>query len=133
MDKYYLDHFMDSIFEGVSDHKNFTAPAKPHNIYYNDENTLVFEVAANGAEKEDISIVGKDQVLSIKINNKEDDTENRNYVVNKLSTGKIELNYQLHDSYDMDQVDVKLSRGILTVTIPVKESSKPKDHSYKIK
>jgi HSP20 family molecular chaperone IbpA len=127
----FFDTFFDS---GDLPNIGITSSSKPHNVYFDKkEQKITFEVAAQNVEKDNISVKGKNQVLIIDIDPpKEKTNADIEYIVNKLCKSRIHLEYTLHDKFDMNKVDVKLSKGILYVTIPVRPEMKPKEHTYKI-
>ena len=100
---------MDTFFnDGFFPTSGISCPSKPHNVYFsNRDNSLHFEVAAQNTEKENIKVTSKGQVLFISVKpEKKKDIECK-YIVHKLSNSDIELEYSLHEKFDMKKVDKK--------------------------
>lgn len=107
---------------------------KPYNIFVNDKMDIVFEVAAVSVDKENIKVESKDTVITIDISQSDsEDNTMKKYLVNKLVKSDIGISYDVGDNYDLSKTSVSLNKGMLTVTIPIKEEKKPKEYSFEIK
>jgi len=89
----------------------------------NDE--VVFAVDLPGVTKGDVSIqVDETDTLIIKAYNSAKEPENP--VLKQYRTGDYYRAFQLSDDYDKDQINAELENGHLQITVPKKESAKPR-------
>jgi HSP20 family molecular chaperone IbpA len=93
-------------------------------IYMND-NEVVFAVDIPGVGKGDVNIqVDETNTLIIKAKNTHKEPENM--VLRQYHIGDYYRAFQISDDYDKEQVSATLENGLLHVTVPKKESAKPK-------
>lgn len=93
--------------------------------------SLTFEVP--GLEKGDIKVTVTDGVLTVTGERKVEQTENgKNFVRNEFSFGKFSRSFTLPDNYDAGQVAADYKNGLLVVTLPRKEETKPKQIEVKV-
>ncbi|MGD9202363.1 MAG: Hsp20/alpha crystallin family protein [Chitinispirillia bacterium] len=93
-------------------------------IYMND-NEVVFTVDVPGVGKGDVNIqVDETNTLIIKAKNtyKEPD----NIVLRQYRIGDYYRAFQISEDYDKEQVRATIENGLLQITVPKKESAKPK-------
>ena len=100
--------------------------------YTDDEQQII--IAATGASKKDFEISLKDDILSIKRTNedvKKDDREYK-YARQNVSRKKFDIAFKIPKIWDGENLSVKLEKGELIITIPLKEQEKPKVKDFKI-
>lgn len=74
--------------------------------------TLSLMVLAPQASKDDISLEVENNILKVKITTKD--------------WGEKDTSFVIDDRYDLSNIEANLSNGVLTITIKVKEESKPR-------
>lgn len=127
-----LDRFFNNGYFDSDWITGLSYPQKPHNVYLYDNGDLLFEVAAQDVNKDEINVKSKNQNLIIDIERNDKNDDDKNLIIGKLSKSDIHLEYPLNDKYDMTKVKVSLSKGLLKVTVPVKEEKRDTNIDYKI-
>jgi HSP20 family protein len=93
-------------------------------IYASDDEVL-FAVDLPGVNKGDVSIqVDETDTLIIRAKNSHKEPEEA--ALRQYRIGDYYRAFQISEDYDKDKVQAKLENGLLQVTIPKKESAKPK-------
>ncbi|MDH3891494.1 MAG: Hsp20/alpha crystallin family protein [candidate division Zixibacteria bacterium] len=93
--------------------------------------SLTFEVP--GLEKGDIKVTVTDGVLTVTGERKSESTEDGQSIVrNEFSFGKFSRSFTLPDNYDAGKVAADYKNGLLEVTLPRKEETKPKEIEVKV-
>lgn len=85
--------------------------------------TLYFDVPGIAADDLEINVDRTELTITAHRVWKGEDKE---ILVNERPQGSFTRRLMLSDSLDTDQLEANLSEGVLTVTIPVAESSKPR-------
>lgn len=92
---------------------------------YASEDEALFVVELPGVGKGDVSIqVDETDTLVIRARNSH--VEPDGIVHRQYRTGDYYRAFQISDDFDKEKVNAKLENGLLEVTIPKKESAKPK-------
>ncbi len=87
-----------------------------------------------GMEKDDIDIQIKDNVLTISGEKKEEHTEEEGtFYRRERRFGKFSRSVNLPSDIDVEKIDAEYKNGVLTLTLPKTEESKPKKISVKTK
>jgi HSP20 family protein len=97
-------------------------------VYSDDDKQIIAEVQIPGFNKDDIEINVHDGVLEIKgekREKKEEKDKKRNYMVRE-SSASFYRRIALPKTADGDKVAAHFDKGMLKVTIPLKELPKPK-------
>ena len=126
-----VDVFLKNHFDAKTDYSsvNDNKINYPLDLIQSDEG-LHLQLACVGAEIEDISITTTLDTLRIKYD-KPKIGEDVNYIIRSIAQRSFDLGYKISAKYDLDKLEAKLSKGILSIRIPYKESQQPK--SIKIK
>ena len=123
----YLEQILDQFLYGNTAKLVEYKPEYPLNIYVKDDDSVTFEIAASGANTEDVEVKAKGQNLIINIEqdtDEENSEENKEYICRSLVKRSFNREYNLPDRLDLDKADVELKNGILKINIPVKAESK---------
>lgn len=100
------------------------------NVLINQLGEVKIEIAVTGFKKEDIDIYLEDNCLMVSAEKTSEKKENKNEewktVYHNLKTNGFSKRYRLSNRMDIENAKISLENGILTILIPIKESSKPK-------
>lgn len=100
---------------------NATQPAT--NIFET-ENEFKIELLLPGFTKEDLSLVQKDNLLTIKVEKKEEEKqEEYKYERREFGAYNFEKQYRLPKTIDAEKISAKFENGILNVLLPKKEEA----------
>jgi HSP20 family protein len=93
-----------------------------------DEGSIRLQLELPGVKPEDVRLSIEDNVLSVR-GEKRQVAEERNERVHRYerSYGSFERTFTLPSSVDTAKIDANIENGILTVTIPKSERSKPRE------
>lgn len=96
------------------------------------ESEYVVEAELPGAEKDDITLELRDELLTISVEKKDEiEEENDNYIRRERHFGSMSRSFYV-DNIDGEKVNAKFENGILYVTLPKKESNSPKKNQIPI-
>ena len=93
------------------------------NVREEDE-AYILSALVPGIEAEDLNIQVLEDVVHVKAERKAD--EDGNYLVQELPTGALTRTLRLPAAIDADQVDAKVTNGVLTLRLPKAASARPK-------
>jgi HSP20 family protein len=106
----------------------------PVDIYENPEG-LHFEVACTGLTKDDVDINIEGDLLVIRYNKDNDekccDVNNCNYIHRGIARRSFSLGYKIATKFNLSEASAEMKNGLLKISVPFAEESKPK--SLKIK
>ena len=111
-------------------------PKYPVSNYAVDENlTSIISIAVTGFSEDEISINREDLklVVSAKKSKEREQEDKKKYFYREIGERDFSVSYQGSNKWDFDKLEARMSKGILTVEIPVKEECKPVKQSYTIK
>ncbi|WP_025270375.1 Hsp20/alpha crystallin family protein [Hippea sp. KM1] len=95
---------------------------------YETKDSINIEVEAPGMKEEDIKINLENNTLTIYGERKfEKKEEGKNYYRMERSYGSFSRSFLLPDNVDVDAIKAKYKDGVLTITLPKKPESKPKE------
>ena len=93
--------------------------------------SLTFEVP--GMEKGDFKVTVADGVLTVEGERKIENEENgKNFVRSEFAYGKFCRSFTLSDNFEAGKVSADYKNGLLEVSMPRKEESKPKQIEVKV-
>ena len=103
----------------------------PHPVdIYENKNGLHFEVACTGLTKEDIDLSLEGDVLKIAYDKKEEDkccdVNDCNYIKKGIARRSFNLGYKIVNKFDLSKAEAEMNNGLLKISIPFAEESKPK-------
>lgn len=126
-----IDRMFDSFFpvRHANGDSQATAWAPRVDVIDNDDAYLV-HVDVPGVSKDNLKINYQDGVLSISGERKhESEEKENNYLRVERSYGRFDRSFKLPQSVDVDRIEAKYTDGVLTVTVPKAEESKPREIS----
>jgi len=99
-----------------------------------DASNVIIHAELPGIPKENVRItINEQNVLSIRgEKQREEKTEDKNYVRVERSYGSFARSFALPDNLATDNVQATFENGVLTVSIPKREPAKPKEHQITI-
>jgi HSP20 family protein len=99
----------------------------PVDIWKEKDGTLKYRFAVAGYSEKDVEVEFEDNHLIVTLDKEEDKKElkKRDYLVKGIKTGKISNKYYVGEKFNTKEATAKLKEGILEVSIPMKEDSKP--------
>ena len=102
---------------------------------FEDPQGLHFEIACTGLTKEDVNIDIEGDVLKVSYTRPKGDdspdSEDRTYLVKNVARRSFNLGYKISTRFDLTQAQANMQGGLLHISIPFAEASKPR--SLKIK
>jgi len=102
-------------------------PSNLYEIYEGKEfKGLRLQAALAGFSKEDVSVSAKGTTLKISGKNVKDS-------VNPKFQCEFSWEYSIRKDLDLEKIEGSLENGLLSLFIPVKESEKPKEITFKLK
>ncbi len=115
----------------VDDEESFFVPAA--DVEENDDSYIV-TMDLPGLSKKDVHITFKEDVLYIsgekKVEKKDEKAQMHRY---ERSYGKFERAFRLHSEIIPDKISANFKDGVLSVTLPKAEISKPKEIEINVK
>jgi len=97
----------------------------PVDIFENSEG-LHFEVACTGLTKEDVELHIEGDLLVIRYDKIPEDKISHNYIHRGIARRSFSLGYKIASKFDLSQAEASMENGLLTISIPFAEESKPK-------
>src|SRR5437016_14154703 len=107
-------------------HADQSAAWDPACNTYEDEEGYWVQVALPGLERKDINIVFDDGVLTVKGEQKEEAVPNRTYFTREIGRGSFSRAFRLPNTVDPGKVSASYKEGLLTIQIPKREETKPR-------
>jgi len=101
----------------------------PVDIYEN-KNGLHFEIACTGLTKSDVQIDIEGDVLKVNYNKpKEEDcceVNDCHFIYKGVARRSFNLGYKIASKFNLSQAEASMKDGLLKISVPYAESSKPK-------
>lgn len=99
-----------------------------------DATSIVIHAELPGIPKENVKItINEQNVLSIRgEKQREEKSEDKNYVRVERSYGSFARSFVLPDNLETENVQANFNNGVLTITIPKREPAKPKEQEISI-
>jgi HSP20 family protein len=119
--KDFFDH--DSMFETFFERKI----SYPVDIKETD-NTLEFDVAVVGLEKNDIKIEVKDSnTLAISYNKPRCESINDKYLYRGITQRSFDMAWRISSKFDLTKLSAKLDKGLLKIVVPIAPEKEAKN------
>ncbi len=121
-----MDVFLKNYFDTKVDYTsvNDSKINYPLDIIQSDSG-LIIQIACVGADLDDISITTALDTLRIKYDKPKLD-DSYNYVFKSIAQRSFDLGYKVSAKYDLNRIEAKLSKGLLSISIPYEENQQPK-------
>ncbi len=125
-----LQEKIDRIFEETlrgREPATFSGSWVPAVDIYETDDAIVLEAELPGMDEKDIEVRVEDNVLTIKGERKfEKEAKEENYYRMERYYGAFQRSFTLPSNVDVDKIKAEYKKGILKVTMPKKEETKPK-------
>jgi len=110
----------DSNFQSHVDNK----PKYPCDLFTTDDG-LNIEIAAVGLDKKDIKIETAENQINISYDKTDEDTS-VDYIHRGIAKRSFNLGWKISPKFNLNRVDAKMDKGLLTIFIPIADEAKPK-------
>jgi HSP20 family protein len=127
LDSYFREDFFDGNWSGQSNRMD-TGTRLPAVNIKESEDDFEIHVAASGMEKKDFEINVDNKVLSISVEEKienEEKGKKGNFKRSEFSFTSFKRAFSLPSTVEENNMEVSYDNGMLKITIPKKEESKP--------
>jgi len=97
------------------------------------DDAYTLEADLPGLKKEDIDLIVVDNVVTVKGSRKhEAETKDKGYHRIERRYGTFERSFEIPGGFDAEKVNAKYEDGVLKVTLPKREETKPKQIEVKV-
>ena len=98
----------------------------PVDIFQKDD-TLNFNIACVGLTKEDLQLETNEDVLRVIYEKPKEEVDESTYFLKRSITRKsFNFGWKINPRFDLSKAKAKMQNGLLEVSIPMREESKPK-------
>ena len=126
------DHYFRSIWD--RNEEDLTGCWCPSVDIYEDESAFTLNVELSGMEKSDVQINAENDVLTISGERKSiDDDKRANYHRVERCYGSFSRSFTMGQAVNQDGINAKMENGMLVITLPKKEESRPRQIEVKVK
>mgnify|MGYP001250685310 CR=1 FL=1 len=99
-------------------------PNYPCDLFTTDEG-LGIEIAAVGLDKKDIKIETAENQIKISYERTDED-KSVDYIHRGIARRSFNLGWKISPKFNLNRVDAKMDKGLLTIFIPIADEAKPK-------
>lgn len=107
----------------------------PCNIYQDETDSLVYELAIAGYTKDEVKVSYKDDYITVKLEvseNKEGE-EKKVFAQKGIKHKNVETSYYVPIArYDVSHLTITMKDGLLRISIPCSEKAKPKEFEINV-
>ena len=104
----------------------------PHPVdIYTTDTHLVFDIAATGVAKEDISIQTQDNILRINYDKSKSEDTGVDYIHRGIAKRSFNLGWKIDSKFNLNKADAEFKYGLLKITIPFAKGSELKTLNIK--
>ncbi len=129
-----MNRMFDTFFRGIEEPTLFNGTWMPAVDVVEENDAYVVKVELPGVNKEDVKITLESNILTIRGEKKaESEVKEKNYHRSERSYGTFQRSFTLPTTVKHDKIDAMYKDGILTVSLPKVEESKPKQIEVKVK
>lgn len=101
---------------------------------FEDENSVVIKAELPGIDQQDIEVRIEDNTLTLRGERKhEEEVRKENYHRIERYYGGFQRSFSLPHTIDRERVKATCDRGVLTITLPKREETKPKQINVEVK
>jgi len=93
---------------------------------YEDKGNVILKMEMPGVTKENLDVKIDNDTLVIHGKKNELHDEKANFLIREIRDGDYYQEYTIDNTIDRNKIDAALDRGVLTLTLSMKESEKPR-------
>jgi len=93
---------------------------------YEDKGNVILKMEMPGVSKENLEIKIDGDILVIHGKKEIPSNEKATYHIREIRNGDYHHEYTIDDTIDREKINASLEKGVLTLTLSVKESQKPR-------
>mgnify|MGYP003574701242 FL=1 len=124
---------MNRLFEDYARPDNSVSGWTPRVDIFEDENQIILSAELPGLSDKDVTVNVENNVLTISGERKLENEESKDgYTRVERYYGSFNRSFSLPNTVDIEKVDAKMDKGVLTVTLPRREETKPKQIEVKV-
>ncbi len=128
-----MNRMFDSFFRGVDEPSLLNGTWIPAVDVSEEQEAYVVKVELPGVSKDDVKITLESNILTIRGEKKaESEVKQKDYHRTERSYGSFQRSFTLPNTVKNDKIDAVYKDGILTVSLPKAEESKPKQIEVKV-
>ena len=121
-----FDILVRNFFQDANTYLPLAETKVPHPVdIYTTDTHLVFDVAATGVAKEDISIQTQDNTLRINYDKSKDES-GVDYIHRGIAKRSFNLGWKIDSKFDLTKANAEFKYGLLKITIPFAKGSELK-------
>jgi len=121
-----FDILVRNFFQDANTYLPLAETKVPHPVdIYTTDTHLVFDVAATGVAKEDISIQTQDNILRINYDKSKEES-GVDYIHRGIAKRSFNLGWKIDSKFDLSKANAEFKYGLLKITIPFAKGSELK-------
>ena len=121
-----FDILVRNFFQDANTYLPLAETKVPHPVdIYTTDTHLVFDVAATGVAKEDISIQTQDNILRINYDKSKEES-GVDYIHRGIAKRSFNLGWKIDSKFDLTKANAEFKYGLLKITIPFAKGSELK-------
>ena len=124
---------MNRLFEDYARPDNSVSGWTPRVDIFEDENQIILSAELPGLSDKDVTVNVENNVLTISGERALENEEKKDgYTRVERYYGSFNRSFSLPNTVDIEKVDAKMDKGVLTVSLPRREDTKPKQIEVKV-
>lgn len=129
-----VNWMFDNFFRGVDEPSLLSGTWMPAVDVAEENDEYIIKIELPGVSKDDVKITLESNILTVRGEKKaEKETNEKNYHRMERSYGSFQRSFTLPTTVKNEKISAEYKDGILTVTLPKAEESKPKQVEVKVK
>jgi len=93
---------------------------------YEDKGNVILKMEMPGVNKENLDVKIDNDILIIHGKRNELHDDKANFIIREIRDGDYYQEYTIDNTIDRNKIDAALEKGVLTLTLTMKESEKPR-------
>jgi len=135
-----FDEEWDLLWKSFFDNNSVFKPVKEKAVNHpcdiqETDNGLRIELAAVGLDKDEIDLIVDSETLRVAYRKSEDEKEKEQneyrYLHRSIKKASFDIAWKISSKYDLQKLEAKLDKGLLTLDIPFAKENKPKKVTIK--
>ncbi|MFH1537231.1 MAG: Hsp20/alpha crystallin family protein [Patescibacteria group bacterium] len=122
-----------SPFMEMEDMEKMMSNFSPAMDVYEKDNNIVVDMPVPSFDEKNVDVSIEDNVLTITgTTEKKSEVDDKNYYRKEISTGSFQKSYNFPVEVEGDKASAEYKKGILSITVPKKETKETKKKTIKI-